>query len=146
MKSLGNDTRPEEQQDSGADGQAAFATSKGRVFYVYQTPDDVWIDVSNLEPGDGGSATILVISFTLSTFRQRPLLTMSRNTDVPILTSRPEPSELVKASPLLMECYSLGVIPIQELERRAQGAERLREAFSSIPFHARKAADRKSVV
>jgi len=53
--------------------------------------------------------------------------------------SKPEPSELVRASPLLMECYALGE-SIQELERQARGAERLREAFSSIPFHARAAA------
>lgn len=53
--------------------------------------------------------------------------------------SNPEPSELVKASPLLMECYALGV-SIQELERQARGAERLKEAYSSIPFYARRAA------
>lgn len=50
-----------------------------------------------------------------------------------------EPSELVKASPLLMGCLAHG-LPIQECERRAQGAQRLKEAFSSTPFYAQRAA------
>ena len=38
-----------------------------------------------------------------------------------------------------MECYALGQVPLHELERQARGSERLKEAFSSIPFHARQA-------
>ena len=49
---------------------------------------------------------------------------------------RPEPSELVRASPSLMENYVDGSLSIQELERRAQGAQRLKEAYSSIPWYA----------
>lgn len=59
---------------------------------------------------------------------------------MPDSTSRPEPSELVKASPFMMRLYENGVIPIQELERQARGAERLKEAYSSIPWYARQAA------
>ena len=55
-------------------------------------------------------------------------------------TSKPKPSELVKASPLLTELYESGVILVEELERQARGAERLKEAYSSIPFYARRAA------
>ena len=53
--------------------------------------------------------------------------------------STPEPSELVKASPLLMTHFKNGVIPLQELERRARGAERLKEACSSTPFYTERA-------
>ncbi len=53
-------------------------------------------------------------------------------------TSQPEPSAQVKVSPLLMECYALGV-PVHELERQALGAQRLKERYSSIPWHAQKA-------
>ncbi len=49
-----------------------------------------------------------------------------------------EPSELVKASPYLIEMLRLGM-DSREVERRAQGAQRLKEAYCSIPFHARKA-------
>ena len=55
-------------------------------------------------------------------------------------TSKPEPSELVKASPYLMELWTAGFLTPEEVERRALGAERLKEAFSSIPWHAQKAA------
>ena len=54
--------------------------------------------------------------------------------------SKPEPSELVKASPLLMAIWMHGHQPLIELERRAQGAQRLGAAFSSIPWHAQRAA------
>lgn len=63
---------------------------------------------------------------------------MSPKSAAPATTSTDEPSSLVKASPLLMKCYALGV-PIQELERQARGAERLKEAFSSIPLHRQRA-------
>lgn len=55
-------------------------------------------------------------------------------------TSQPEPSELVKASPLLTALWQSGVLSKAELERRARGAERLKEAFSSTPFYAQRAA------
>ena len=49
-----------------------------------------------------------------------------------------EPSDLAKASPLLMEMLRLGMDP-REVERRALGAQRLSEAFSSIPWHTQRA-------
>lgn len=52
-------------------------------------------------------------------------------------TSQPEPSAQVKVSPLLMECYALGV-PVHELERQALGAQHLKERYSSIPRMRRK--------
>ena len=59
-------------------------------------------------------------------------------TDAFLMVATAEPSDLVKASPLLMEMLRLGMDP-REVERRAQGAERLREAFSSTPFYAQRA-------
>lgn len=53
--------------------------------------------------------------------------------------SKPEPSELVKASPLLMNLWTSGHHPPQEIERRALGGQRLKEAFSSTPFYAQAA-------
>ena len=50
-----------------------------------------------------------------------------------------EPSDLVKASPYLMALLSYGM-DSREVERRARGAERLKETHSHIPWYARKAA------
>ena len=52
--------------------------------------------------------------------------------------STPEPSELVKASQYLMNLLMLG-LPLREVERRARGAERLKEACSSTPFYTERA-------
>ena len=38
-----------------------------------------------------------------------------------------------------MTLFKNGVIPLQELERRARGAERLKEACSSTPFYTERA-------
>jgi len=54
-KYLGEDTRPDERQESQADRRFVFQLS-GKTFYVYEQGRDVWIDVSRLEEGDGGSA------------------------------------------------------------------------------------------
>lgn len=64
---------------------------------------------------------------------------MSQNSNVPATTSPQEPSALVKASPLLMDSLKHG-LSIQECERQALGAVRLKEAFSSTPFYAQRAA------
>ncbi|NIF85376.1 hypothetical protein F3J24_17850 [Comamonas sp. Tr-654] len=55
-------------------------------------------------------------------------------------TSKPEPSETLKAHPFLMRCYEGGHLSLTECERQAQGSERLKEAFSSTPFYAQRAA------
>lgn len=54
-------------------------------------------------------------------------------------TSSQEPSELVKANPLLMKQLQTGRLSLSEAERKASGPARLKEAFSSIPWHARNA-------
>lgn len=54
---LGEDTRPDEKAESMADRRFAFKTPGDKTFYVFTRGDDeVWIDVSRLEPGDQGSA------------------------------------------------------------------------------------------
>lgn len=51
-------------------------------------------------------------------------------------TSEAEPSELVQASPYLMSKWTYGFLPADEIERQARDALRLKEAYSSIPWHA----------
>ncbi len=55
---LGEDTRPDEAEESGADRRYVFAMPQRdqRLFYVYTKGKQVWIDVSRLLPGDSGSA------------------------------------------------------------------------------------------
>lgn len=53
---LGEDTRPDEREESQADRRFVFAAPSGKVFYVYTRGNEVWIDVSRLQPGDQGSA------------------------------------------------------------------------------------------
>lgn len=54
--------------------------------------------------------------------------------------SRPLPSPAIKASPTLMRLWEEGVLSAEELDRRAQDVERLRQRFSAIPSHAERAA------
>ncbi len=58
---------------------------------------------------------------------------------MPDTTSTPTPSALVQASGFLMGLWKSGHLPPEEVERRAQGAQRLKEAFSSIPWHTSRA-------
>jgi hypothetical protein len=55
--------------------------------------------------------------------------------------SQQEPSELVKADSYLMRLWTTGRISLGEAERKASGPQRLKEAFSSIPWHAERAAN-----
>lgn len=52
---LGEDTRPDERQESEADRRFVFRTDNGKLFYVYERGQrgrgEVWIDVSRLEEG-----------------------------------------------------------------------------------------------
>lgn len=57
------------------------------------------------------------------------------------MTLTQEPSDLVKANPFLMLQLQNGRINLGEAERRASGPQRLKEAFSSIPWHAQRAAN-----
>lgn len=59
---------------------------------------------------------------------------------MPDPTCAPEPSELVKSNPLRMKQLQAGRLTLSDAERRASGPQRLKEAFSSIPCHAQKAA------
>lgn len=56
FKFVGDETRADEKQESGADSRLLFNTDKGKPFYVYQRGDEVWIDVSRLDTGERGSA------------------------------------------------------------------------------------------
>lgn len=53
-------------------------------------------------------------------------------------TSKPEPSEPLKASPYLMRCFELG-LPIDVCEKHARDAVQLEELYSSIPFYRQRA-------
>ena len=54
-------------------------------------------------------------------------------------TPQSEPSLLVKDSPYLMRIWEGNYLPHHEIERRALGAQRLKERLSSIPWYAAKA-------
>lgn len=56
VKFIGNVTAADEHQESGADSKLLFRTAKGRDFYVFEKGDEIWLDVSRLGEGDGGSA------------------------------------------------------------------------------------------
>lgn len=56
VKFVGDVTAQDERQESGADSKLLFRTGKGRDFFVYEKGDDVWLDVSRLDEGDGGNA------------------------------------------------------------------------------------------
>lgn len=53
---LGEDTRPDEREESMADHRYVFAMPDEKIFYVYAKGKEVWIDVSRLRTGDQGSA------------------------------------------------------------------------------------------
>jgi N12 class adenine-specific DNA methylase len=65
VKYLGEDTRPDELQESGADHRHVFENLDGQVFYVYlkgrSRDGEVWIDVSRLEEGDRGAGIYAAI-------------------------------------------------------------------------------------
>lgn len=53
---LGEDTRPDEREESQADRRFVFAYPDGRFFYVFERGNEVWIDVSRSMPGYRTSA------------------------------------------------------------------------------------------
>lgn len=55
-------------------------------------------------------------------------------------TPQSEPFSLVKGSAYLMRLWEGNHLPHYEIERRALGAQRLKERLSSIPRYAAKAA------
>ncbi|WP_417261691.1 PLxRFG domain-containing protein [Celeribacter sp.] len=52
---VGDTARSDEADESGADRRYLLRTEDGTDFYVYETDDNVWIDVSELSVGQGGS-------------------------------------------------------------------------------------------
>jgi hypothetical protein len=50
-----------------------------------------------------------------------------------------EPSETLKGFPSLKRTFELGYLPLAECERRARGAKRLREQYTSIPYYVQRA-------
>lgn len=55
-------------------------------------------------------------------------------------TSQIKPSAILKADRYWAQFFEAGVISLAEAERRAQGSLRLKEAYSSDPWYAKKAA------
>lgn len=55
-KHLGDSTRADEKQESGADKRTLFKTALGQDFYVFERGNNVWIDVSRLKVGSQGGA------------------------------------------------------------------------------------------
>lgn len=56
IKYVGDATDADEKAESGAEQKLLFRTPQGHDFYVYMTSKDVWLDVSRLPEGGGGSA------------------------------------------------------------------------------------------
>ena len=57
-----------------------------------------------------------------------------------IATPELKPSAVLKADTYWSQFFEAGVISLAEAERRAQGSLRLKEAYSSDPWYAKKAA------
>lgn len=51
---LGEDTRADEKQESGADIRHVFRTDLGKNLYVFERGKDIWMDVSRLAEGEYG--------------------------------------------------------------------------------------------
>lgn len=59
---LGEDTRPDERQESEADHRYAFRSPDGALFYVYERDTgEVFINVSEFRTGEGGSAVYAAV-------------------------------------------------------------------------------------
>ena len=59
---------------------------------------------------------------------------------MPTTTSTRKPSAILKADSYWKQFLEAGVISLQEAERRALGSQRLKDAYSSDPWYAKKAA------
>lgn len=55
-------------------------------------------------------------------------------------TSKQEPSAILNADSYWKQFLEAGVITLPEAERRARGSLRLKDAYSSDPWYAKKAA------
>lgn len=59
---------------------------------------------------------------------------------MPTTTSKQKPSAILEADHYWKQFFDAGVIDLQEAERRALGSLRLKDAYSSDPWYAKKAA------
>ena len=60
---VGDDTRADEHEESGADRRIEFLSQRGKPFYVFERgADEVWIDVSRLEEGELGSGIYAAVA------------------------------------------------------------------------------------
>ena len=71
--------------------------------------------------------------------RMRRFAMMCQILPMPASTSRPEPSVTAKDTSTRTSIFDAPPLPPEEVARRARDAQRLKEAYSSIPWHARKA-------
>ncbi len=67
----GEVTSPEEGRETGADAKYLLRTHKACDVHVYLTQDEVWLDVSRLGEGEGGSGVYTAVAdFALNTGRE----------------------------------------------------------------------------
>ncbi|MEN9926072.1 MAG: hypothetical protein RL268_2198, partial [Pseudomonadota bacterium] len=70
IKFVGEVNQPAETAELGADSRYLLRTAAGVDFYVMENDGEVWIDVSRLSSGDGGSAIYAAVSdYALNTDR-----------------------------------------------------------------------------
>jgi len=69
---LGEDTHQDERSESHADHRYVFKTPNNKTFYVYETDEgEVWVNVSQLEPGSGGGAIYAAVAnYTYNTHKK----------------------------------------------------------------------------
>lgn len=68
---IGDATREDERDESGADRRTLIRTAGGRDAYIFEKGRDVWLDVSRLDPGMGGDAIYqAVANYALNTRKQ----------------------------------------------------------------------------
>ena len=59
---IGDDTRIDEDRESGAATRTLLQNPQGKDFHVYETGDEVWIDVSRFDEGERGSAVYAAVA------------------------------------------------------------------------------------
>lgn len=89
----------------------------------------------HMKPAPGSSEKILSDAFFIAV-TARPGSCAFNEEHLPPATD--EPSDLVKASPLLKELLRIGMNP-REVERRARRVEALKERYAHDPWHLKKA-------
>lgn len=62
VKFIGDMQNPDEADASGADRRYLLRTGNGKDFFVFETDDEVWLDVSRLDEGGAGSAIYAAVA------------------------------------------------------------------------------------